>query len=212
VNSPRPGAPDAPTGADSQSEAPRGGEPAGAPGGPPAGGFGGPRPGAESGPGAPPSGGFGGPRPGGEGGGFGGPRPGGEGGGFGGPRPGGDGGGFRPGGGGGGFRPGGGGGFGGPRPGGGGGRSGPGGRPGGRRPKSKDRYVPRRKVCGFCAEKLPYIDYKDVSRLRRYLSERGKIEPRRKTGTCARHQRALTVALKRARHIALLPFVGPHAR
>ena len=86
-------------------------------------------------------------------------------------------------------------------------------RPGGaRRPKSKDRYVPRRKVCNFCSEKLPYIDYKDMARLRRYLSERGKIEPRRKTGTCARHQRALTVALKRARHIALLPFVGPHAR
>jgi small subunit ribosomal protein S18 len=81
-----------------------------------------------------------------------------------------------------------------------------------RRPRSKDRFVPRRKVCGFCAEKLPYIDYKDVNRLRRYLSERGKIEPRRKTGTCARHQRALTVALKRARHVALLPFVGPHAR
>jgi len=134
------------------------------------------------------------------GGGYGGPRPGG----YGGPRPGGYGGG------GGGY--GGGGGFGGPRPGGGGRPGGPGGRPAGRRPKSKDRFVPRRKVCGFCAEKLPYIDYKDVGRLRRYLSERGKIEPRRKTGTCARHQRALTVALKRARHIALLPFVGPHAR
>ena len=109
-------------------------------------------------------------------------------------------------------QPSGGGGYGGPRPGGGGRPSGPGGRPAGRRPKSKDRFVPRRKVCGFCAEKLPYIDYKDVGRLRRYLSERGKIEPRRKTGTCARHQRALTVALKRARHVALLPFVGPHAR
>ncbi len=100
-----------------------------------------------------------------------------------------------------------------PRPaygGGGGGGGGGGMRP--RRPRSKDRFVPRRKVCGFCAEKLPYIDYKDVNRLRRYLSERGKIEPRRKTGTCARHQRALTVALKRARQVALLPFVGPHAR
>ena len=91
-------------------------------------------------------------------------------------------------------------------------QSGPGGPPRPRRPRSKDRFVPRRKVCGFCAEKLPHIDYKDVGRLRRYLSERGKIEPRRKTGTCARHQRALTVALKRARHVALLPFVGPHAR
>ncbi|HUS13642.1 MAG TPA: 30S ribosomal protein S18 [Chloroflexia bacterium] len=140
--------------------------------------------------------------PGGQGG-FGAPGGGYGGGGFGAPRPGGYGGG-----GGGGYR---GPGTGGPRPA--GGRSGPGGRPaGGRRPKSKDRFVPRRKVCQFCADKLPYIDYKDVSRLRRYLSERGKIEPRRKTGTCARHQRALTVALKRARHIALLPFVGPHAR
>lgn len=93
------------------------------------------------------------------------------------------------------------------------GPSGPGGRPTGpRRPRSKDRFVPRRKVCGFCVEKLPYIDYKDVPRLRRYLSDRGKIEPRRKTGTCARHQRALTVALKRARHLALLPYSGLHAR
>jgi len=61
-------------------------------------------------------------------------------------------------------------------------------------------------------DKVEYIDYKDVPRLRRYLSERAKIEPRRKTGTCARHQRALSVALKRARHMALLPFVGPHSR
>jgi small subunit ribosomal protein S18 len=128
--------------------------------------------------------------------------------------PGGDRGGYSGGGGGyggggdrGGYSGGGGGGYGG----GAGGHGGPGG-PRGRRPKGKDRFIPRRKVCGFCAEKLPYIDYKDVGRLRRYLSERAKIEPRRKTGTCARHQRALTTALKRARHVALLPFVGPHAR
>src|ERR687883_1321607 len=92
--------------------------------------------------------------------------------------------------------------------------TGPGG-PGGmrpRRPRGKARLVPRRKVCGFCAEKLPYIDYKDVGRLRRYLSERGKIEPRRKTGTCARHQRALTIAIKRGRHVALLPFTAEHIR
>jgi small subunit ribosomal protein S18 len=63
-----------------------------------------------------------------------------------------------------------------------------------------------RKVCSFCAERIDYIDYKEVSRLRRYLSERGKILPRRITGTCAKHQRRLTSALKRARHIALLPF------
>ena len=64
----------------------------------------------------------------------------------------------------------------------------------------------RRKVCAFCADKTVQIDYKEVNRLRRYLSERAKIEPRRKTGTCAGHQRMLTTALKRARHLALLPF------
>ena len=125
-----------------------------------------------------------------------GPRPGGGGGGPGGYRgPGG-------GGGGGGFRSG--GGNGGP----GGARGGPGGRPRGR----GDRFVPRRRVCGFCVDKVEHIDYKDVARLRKYLSERAKIEPRRKTGTCARHQRALSVALKRARHMALLPYIGPHSR
>jgi small subunit ribosomal protein S18 len=61
-------------------------------------------------------------------------------------------------------------------------------------------------------DKVENIDYKDVNRLKRYLSERAKIEPRRKTGTCARHQRALSVALKRARQMALLPFIGPHSR
>ena len=66
----------------------------------------------------------------------------------------------------------------------------------------------RRKVCAFCADKVETIDYKDVARLRRYLSERAKIVPRRVTGTCARHQRELTVAIKRARHIALLPYVA----
>ena len=64
---------------------------------------------------------------------------------------------------------------------------------------------PRKKVCAFCADKIETIDYKDVARLKRFLSERGKIIPRRVTGTCARHQRALTVAIKRARHLALLP-------
>jgi small subunit ribosomal protein S18 len=65
---------------------------------------------------------------------------------------------------------------------------------------------PHRKVCSFCVEKIEDIDYKEVARLRRYVSERGKILPRRVTGTCARHQRRLTEALKRARHIALLPY------
>ena len=64
----------------------------------------------------------------------------------------------------------------------------------------------RRKVCSFCGDKVETIDYKDVARLRRFISERAKILPRRVTGTCARHQRELTVAIKRARHLALLPF------
>ena len=64
----------------------------------------------------------------------------------------------------------------------------------------------RKKVCGFCVDQVESIDYKDVARLRRYISERAKILPRRVTGTCARHQRELTVAIKRARHFALLPF------
>ena len=66
----------------------------------------------------------------------------------------------------------------------------------------------RRKVCAFCVDKVETVDYKDVAKLRRYLSERGKIVPRRVTGTCARHQRQLTVAIKRARHLALLPSVS----
>jgi len=66
----------------------------------------------------------------------------------------------------------------------------------------------RRKVCNFCVDKIETIDYKDVARLRRYMSERAKILPRRVTGTCAHHQRELTVAIKRARQIALLPFVS----
>ncbi|HHX72726.1 MAG TPA: 30S ribosomal protein S18 [Clostridiales bacterium] len=64
----------------------------------------------------------------------------------------------------------------------------------------------RKKVCAFCADKIYNIDYKDVSRLRRFTSERAKILPRRMTGTCAKHQRQLTDAIKRARHIALMPY------
>ncbi|MBE6806562.1 MAG: 30S ribosomal protein S18 [Ruminococcaceae bacterium] len=64
-----------------------------------------------------------------------------------------------------------------------------------------------RKVCQFCVDKIDYIDYKDVARLRRCMSERAKILPRRVTGTCARHQRGLTTAIKRARQVALVPFV-----
>ena len=65
----------------------------------------------------------------------------------------------------------------------------------------------RRKVCAFCADRVEAIDYKDAAKLRRFLSERAKILPRRMTGTCAGHQRELTEAIKRARHLALLPFV-----
>jgi len=70
--------------------------------------------------------------------------------------------------------------------------------------------LPRRKFCSFCADKAEAIDYKDPLKLRSYISSRGKIEPRRKTGVCARHQRALAVAIKRARHLALLPCVPAH--
>jgi small subunit ribosomal protein S18 len=66
----------------------------------------------------------------------------------------------------------------------------------------------RRKVCVFCVDKTKDIDYKDVGRLRRFISDRGKIDPRRRTGTCAKHQRRLSVALKRARFLALLPYTG----
>ncbi len=66
----------------------------------------------------------------------------------------------------------------------------------------------RKKVCAFCVEKVTAIDYKDTAKIRRYLSERGKILPRRTTGTCAAHQRHLTTAIKRARQIALLPYVA----
>ena len=72
--------------------------------------------------------------------------------------------------------------------------------------------MPRRKVCAFCVDNVKEIDYKDVARLRKYLSERAKIEPRRKTGTCAEHQRELAVALKRARIVALLPYAPQHLR
>ena len=65
----------------------------------------------------------------------------------------------------------------------------------------------RRKVCTFCADKVEHIDYKDSGRLKKFLSERSKILPRRTTGTCAMHQRQLTVAVKRARQLALLPYV-----
>ncbi len=69
---------------------------------------------------------------------------------------------------------------------------------------------PRRKVCPFCAGKIEMVNYKNPAKLRRFISDRGKIEPRRKTGVCARHQRILTMAIKRARHLALVPYVSAH--
>ena len=74
------------------------------------------------------------------------------------------------------------------------------------RPQRERR--PKRKVCMFCVDKVENIDYKDTAKLRRYVSERGKIVPRRISGNCAKHQRQLTTAIKRARIIALLPFVA----
>jgi small subunit ribosomal protein S18 len=76
----------------------------------------------------------------------------------------------------------------------------------------KRRFVGRAKVCTFCVEKSSHIDYKNYDMLRRYLTDRAKIRPRRQTGTCAKHQRALARAIKRARHLALLPFTGDHGR
>ena len=70
------------------------------------------------------------------------------------------------------------------------------------------RYISRPKICQFCADKNILIDYKAMDLLRRYVTEEGKIRPRRQTGTCARHQRELAHAIKRARHLALLPYVA----
>jgi small subunit ribosomal protein S18 len=101
----------------------------------------------------------------------------------------------------------------GPREGGGGGRPGggpggggrPGGGPGGPR-RGKRQFFRKKKVCRFCVEKIDFIDYKKVEMLQPFLQDRGKVLPRRMTGTCSRHQRWLGVAIKRARNIALLPF------
>ena len=102
-----------------------------------------------------------------------------------------------------------GGGGGGGRGGPGGGRGGPGGAAGrGGKDAGKRYFFRRRKVCKFCADKIDYIDYKDVKLLSAFVPERGKVLPRRMFGTCAEHQRKLTLAIKRARNIALLPFAA----
>ena len=67
---------------------------------------------------------------------------------------------------------------------------------------------PKKRVCSFCVDKVSAVDYKETARLKRFITERGKILPRRISGNCARHQRQLTVAIKRARHIALIPFAS----
>ena len=74
------------------------------------------------------------------------------------------------------------------------------------------KYVPKRRFCFFCADKVESVDYKDPAKLRRYILSGGKIAPRRRTGTCAKHQRAVAVAIKRARHLALLPYTPAHIR
>ncbi|HEY4740512.1 MAG TPA: 30S ribosomal protein S18 [Candidatus Acidoferrales bacterium] len=94
---------------------------------------------------------------------------------------------------------------GGPGGGGAGGRPGPGGGP---HKRGKRNYIRKKKVCRFCVDRVDYIDYKKADILAPFIQERGKILPRRMTGTCARHQRWLTVAIKRAQNIALLPFAA----
>jgi|SRR5580692_6648464 small subunit ribosomal protein S18 len=101
-----------------------------------------------------------------------------------------------------------GGGHGGPRHSGPGGPGGPGGRPGGPAKRGKRSFVRKKKVCRFCVDKADFIDYKKAEILAPFIQERGKILPRRMTGTCARHQRWLAVAIKRAQNIALLPFAA----
>jgi len=81
----------------------------------------------------------------------------------------------------------------------------------GRPERGRGRYQ-RRKFCQFCVDKVEYIDYKDVQLLRRFVSDTGQMDSRRRTGTCARHQRRLTLAIKRARYLALLPYTAEHIR
>jgi small subunit ribosomal protein S18 len=75
-------------------------------------------------------------------------------------------------------------------------------------PKSKERKIIRKRDCKFCIDKVMEIDYKDIRLISRYVSERGKIKPRRTNGNCAKHQRQMTIAIKRARYLALLPYIN----
>lgn len=72
---------------------------------------------------------------------------------------------------------------------------------------NRKRGKRKKRVCSFCAEKVNSVDYKDIAKLKKYVSERGKILPRRITGNCAKHQRVLTLAIKRARHVALMAYI-----
>ncbi len=85
-----------------------------------------------------------------------------------------------------------------------------GGQGGFQRRRGRPRYYARRKICTFCVDKIKNIDYKDVGRLRRFTSDSYKMEARRKTGVCSKHQRALSLAIKRARFLALIPFSPDH--
>lgn len=80
------------------------------------------------------------------------------------------------------------------------------------RRRGRPRFIPKPRVCSFCVDKSEVIDYKDPAKLGNYILSGGKIAPRRKTGACAKHQRRLAVAIKRARHIALLPYAPVHIR
>lgn len=75
-----------------------------------------------------------------------------------------------------------------------------------KRPQFNNKRIPKKKVCQFCVDKVDYIDYKDVAKLKKYVTEKGKMIPRRMSGTCAKHQRFLAEAIKRARVMALLPY------
>jgi len=81
-----------------------------------------------------------------------------------------------------------------------------------RRPQQAQQTIKRRRSCRFCDNKEIYIDYKDEKKLQRFITEEGKIIPKRVTGTCAKHQRELVAAIKRARHLALLPFMSDAIR
>ena len=94
----------------------------------------------------------------------------------------------------------------------GGSHGGPGPRRGRGGPGGRGRFQSKPKVCLFCVEKGQRVDYKQIDVLRRFVNDTGKIRPRRQTGTCARHQRLLAVAIKRARHLAMLPFAGGSSR